>query len=59
MKVSGICSVVYDDGKDTFEVTCVEGKPFPDAKREGCPLRVEVRGYALVHGELQGAEVRS
>jgi len=27
VKVSGIYSVVHDDGKDTFEVTCVEGEP--------------------------------
>ena len=29
VKVSGIYSVVHDDGKDTFEVTCVEGEHFP------------------------------
>jgi hypothetical protein len=27
VKVSDIYSVVHDDGKDTFEVTCVEGEP--------------------------------
>ncbi|WP_075357059.1 hypothetical protein [Caballeronia sordidicola] len=29
VKVSGIYSVVHDDGKGTFEVTCVEGEHFP------------------------------
>ena len=31
VKVSGIYPVVHDDGKNTFEVTCVEGEPFPHA----------------------------
>jgi hypothetical protein len=29
VKVLGIYSVVHDDGKGTFEVTCVEGEHFP------------------------------
>jgi hypothetical protein len=32
VKVSGIYSVVHDDGKDTFEVTCVEGEHFPPTR---------------------------
>ncbi|WP_250494972.1 YjzC family protein [Caballeronia sp. GAWG1-1] len=32
VKVSGIYSVVYEDGKDTFEVTCVEGEHFPPTR---------------------------
>jgi DNA/RNA endonuclease YhcR with UshA esterase domain len=29
VKVSGIYSVVHEDGEGTFEVTCVEGEHFP------------------------------
>ncbi|GJH22679.1 hypothetical protein CBA19CS22_39075 [Caballeronia novacaledonica] len=32
VKVSGIYAVVHDDGKDTFEMTCVEGKHFPPTR---------------------------
>jgi hypothetical protein len=28
VKTSGIYAVVHDDGKETFEVTCVEGEHF-------------------------------
>ncbi|MFP3644834.1 hypothetical protein [Paraburkholderia sp. SIMBA_054] len=28
-KMSGIYSVVHDDGKGTFEMTCVEAEQFP------------------------------
>ena len=32
VRVSGIYSLVHDDGKDTFEVTCVEGEHFPPTR---------------------------
>jgi hypothetical protein len=47
VKVSGIYSVVHDDGKDTFEVTCVEGEHFPPA-RSGKGAHFELK-YAATH----------
>jgi hypothetical protein len=32
VKVSGIYSVVNEDGKGTFEVTCLEGEHFPPTR---------------------------
>ena len=32
VKTSGIYAVVHDDGKETFEVTCVEGERFPPTR---------------------------
>jgi hypothetical protein len=32
VKTSGIYSVVHEDGKNTFEVTCVEGEHFPPTR---------------------------
>jgi hypothetical protein len=61
VKVSGIYSVVHDDAKDTFEVTCVEGEHFPPT-RSGKGAHFELK-YAATHshrhGELQGTEARS
>jgi hypothetical protein len=61
VKVSGIYSVVHDDGKNTFEVTCVEGEHFPP-KRSGRGALFELK-YAATHShrydELRGTEARS
>jgi hypothetical protein len=61
VKVSGIYSVVHDDGKDTFEVTCVEGEHFPPT-RSGRGAHFELK-YAATHshkhGELQGTEAQN
>jgi hypothetical protein len=60
VKVSGIYPVVHDDGKDTFEVTCVEGEHFPPT-RSGKGAHFELK-YAATrshkHGQLQGTEAR-
>jgi hypothetical protein len=60
VKTSGIYSVVHDDGKDTFEVTCVEGEHFPPTRR-GKGVHYELK-YAATHShkhsELQGTEAR-
>jgi hypothetical protein len=61
VKVSGIYSVVHDDGKDTFEVTCVEGEHFPPT-RSGKGAHFELK-YAATHShrhdQLKGTEGRS
>jgi hypothetical protein len=61
VKVWGITSVVPDDGKDTFEVTCVEGEHFPPT-RSGKGAHFELK-YAATHShkhcELKGTEGRS
>lgn len=61
VKVSGIYSVVHDDGKGTFEVTCVEGEHFPPT-RSGKGAHYELK-YAATHShkhsELKGSESRS
>ncbi|CAL8481500.1 protein of unknown function (plasmid) [Caballeronia sp. S22] len=38
VKVSGIFSVVHDDGKNTFEVTCVEGEHFLRLEAARAPI---------------------
>ncbi|MFM0140508.1 hypothetical protein [Caballeronia grimmiae] len=61
VKVSGIYSVVHDDGKDTFAVTCVEGEHFPPT-RSGKGAHFELKygaTYSHKHGELNGTEARS
>jgi|GEM_PF-491226 len=60
VKTSGIYSVVHDDGKDTFEVTCVEGEHFPPT-RSGKGAHFELKyaaTHAHRHGELKGSEAR-
>jgi hypothetical protein len=61
VKVSGIYSVVHDDGKDTFEVTCVEGEHFPPT-RSGKGAHFELK-YAATHSHkhdaLKGTEGRN
>ena len=47
VKVSGIYSVVHDDGKGTFEVTCVEGEHFPPT-RSGKGAHFELK-YGATH----------
>jgi len=45
VKVSDIYSVVHDDGKDTFEVTCVEGEHFPPTRSgKGAHFQLKIRG---------------
>jgi len=60
VKVSGIYSVVYDDGKATFEVTGVEGEHFPST-RSGKGAHFELK-YGATHahkqGDLKGTEAR-
>lgn len=61
VKVSGICSVVRDDGKNTFEVTCVAGEhspPMRSGKGAHFELKYAAR-HSHTHVELQGAEARS
>lgn len=61
VKVSGIYSVVQDDGKDTFEVTCVEGEHFPPT-RSGKGAHFELKyaaTHAHKHDELKGTEAPS
>ncbi|SAL00679.1 hypothetical protein AWB77_06192 [Caballeronia fortuita] len=60
VKVSGIYAVVHDDGKDTFEVTCVEGEHFPPT-RSGKGAHFELKygaRHAHTHEALQGTEAR-
>jgi hypothetical protein len=60
VKTSGIYSVVYDDGKDTFEVTCVEGEHFPPT-RNGKGAHFELKygaRHAHRHENLTGSEAR-
>jgi hypothetical protein len=47
VKVSGIYSVVHEDGKGTFEVTCVEGEHFPPT-RSGKGAHFELK-YGATH----------
>jgi hypothetical protein len=56
VKVSGIYSVVHDDGKGTFEVTCVEGEHFPPT-RSGKGAHYELK-YAATHSHKH-AELQS
>jgi hypothetical protein len=49
VKTSGIYSVVHDDGKGTFEVTCVEGEHFPPTK-SGKGAHYELK-YAAKHSQ--------
>jgi hypothetical protein len=61
VKVSGIYSVVHEDGKGTFEVTCVEGEHFPPT-RSGKGAHYELKygaTHSHKHGELKGSEARS
>ncbi|GAB5097698.1 hypothetical protein YK56LOC_34140 [Caballeronia sp. HLA56] len=61
MKVSGIYSVVHDDGKDTFEVTCVEGEHFPPT-RSGKGAHFELKygaTHAHKHEALKGTDSRT
>jgi hypothetical protein len=58
VKVSGICSVVHDDGKGTFEVTCVEGEHFPPT-RSGKGAHFELKYWAThahKHADLKGQQ---
>ena len=60
VKTSGIYAVVHDDGKETFEVTCVEGEHFPPT-RSGKGAHFELKyaaTHAHRHGELKGSEAR-
>lgn len=48
VKTSGIYSVVHEDRKHTFEVTCVEGEHFPPTRAgQRCALRAEIRRNSL------------
>jgi hypothetical protein len=61
VKTSGIYSVVHEDRKDTFEVTCVEGEHFPPT-RWGKGVHYELKyapTHSHKHSELQGAEART
>lgn len=61
VKVSGVYSVVHDDGKETFEVTCVEGEHSPPT-RSGKGAYFELKDaptHSHEHGELKGTEGRS
>jgi hypothetical protein len=61
VKVSGIYSVVHEDGKGTFEVTCVEGEHFPPT-RSGKGAHFELKygaTHSHKHDELKGTEARS
>jgi hypothetical protein len=51
VKVSGIYSVVHDDGKNTFEVTCVDGEHFPPT-RSGKGAHFELK-YAATHSSYR------
>jgi hypothetical protein len=53
VKVSGIYSVVHDDGKDTFEVTCVKGEHFPPT-RSGKGAHFELK-YGATHAHQHEA----
>jgi hypothetical protein len=58
VKVSGIYSVVHEDGKGTFEVTCVEGEHFPPT-RSGKGAHFELKygaTHSHKHGDLKGSE---
>ena len=58
VKTSGIYAVVYEDGKETFEVTCVEGEHFPPT-RNGKGAHFELKYGALHahrHADLKGTE---
>ncbi|WP_310360133.1 hypothetical protein [Paraburkholderia strydomiana] len=52
VKVSGIYSVVHDDGKETFEVTCVDGEHFPPT-RSGKGAHFELK-YGATHSHKHG-----
>jgi len=55
VKVSDIYSVVRDHGKNTFEVTCVEGEHFP-ATSSGKGVHFELKYWAThshKHGECR------
>ncbi|MFM0631929.1 hypothetical protein [Paraburkholderia xenovorans] len=52
VRVSGIYSVVHDDRKDTFEVTCVEGEHFPPT-RSGKGAHFTLK-YAATHSHKHG-----
>ncbi|MFM0627766.1 hypothetical protein [Paraburkholderia xenovorans] len=46
------CSVVHDDGQDTFEATCVEGEHFPPTRSgKGAHLGLK---YAATHSHKHG-----
>jgi hypothetical protein len=53
VKASGIYSVVHDDGKDTFEVTCVEGEHFPPT-RSGKGAHFELKYAASLRAAHTG-----
>lgn len=60
VKTSGIYSVVREDGKAPFDVTCVEGERFPPA-RNGKGAHYELKyaaTHAHKHGELKGEAAR-
>ncbi|MFM0193028.1 hypothetical protein PQQ65_08070 [Paraburkholderia strydomiana] len=61
VKISGVYSVVHDDGKHTFEVTCVEGEHFlPTRSGKGAHFELKYAGtHSHKHGELQSTEARS
>lgn len=54
-----IYSAVHDDGKGTFEVTCVEGEHFPPT-RSGKGTHFELKygaTHAHKHADLKGRQV--
>ena len=61
VKVSGIYSVVHEDGKNTFEVTCVEGEHFPPTRsKKGAHFELKYTAtHAHKHDELKDTEARN
>ena len=61
VKISGVYSVVHDDAKHTFEVTCVEGEHFlPTRSGKGAHFELKhAATHSHKHGELQSTEARS
>jgi hypothetical protein len=59
--VSGIYSVVHDDGKEKFDVTCVGGEHFPPTRSgKGAHFELEYAAtHARKHDELKETEARS
>ncbi|SAL88577.1 hypothetical protein AWB67_07621 [Caballeronia terrestris] len=55
VKISGIYSVVHEDGKGTFEVTCVEGEHFPPT-RSGKGAHFELK-YGATHSHKHDDKV--